>query len=210
MLEMIRKIFSISVAKTIYINLYMISKFTEKKIIILYKGVKVDLRKNCRININSMFTMGSKENIKSKMESRLKLEKNSELNVKGRFDFRYGFDVRVMQDAILELGSGYANSNLTIVCKKKISIGEDVAIASNVTIRDSDIHSIKDMTENTKEVKIGNHVWIGANVTILKGVMIGDGAVVGACSVVTKDVPSNALVVGNPARIIRSNIEWDI
>ncbi|HAO93314.1 MAG: hypothetical protein A2X93_07225 [Deltaproteobacteria bacterium GWC2_56_8] len=54
-----------------------------------------------------------------------------------------------------------------------------------------------------RPVKIGNHVWIGGRVTILKGVTIGDNAVVGAGSVVTKDVPKDAIVAGNPAKVIR-------
>jgi acetyltransferase-like isoleucine patch superfamily enzyme len=53
------------------------------------------------------------------------------------------------------------------------------------------------------DIQIGNDVWIGANTTILDGVKIGDGAVIGACSVVSKDIPAYAIVVGNPARIVK-------
>jgi Acetyltransferase (isoleucine patch superfamily) len=61
-----------------------------------------------------------------------------------------------------------------------------------------------DFTKASKgNVVIENDVWIGANVTILSGVKIGNGAVIGACSVVTKDIPAYAVAVGNPARIIR-------
>lgn len=63
------------------------------------------------------------------------------------------------------------------------------------------------------DVKIGNDVWIGANAVILKGVSVGDGAIVGASSVVTKDVPAYAVVVGNPAKILKyryskDDIDW--
>ena len=57
--------------------------------------------------------------------------------------------------------------------------------------------------EDIKPSFIGNDVWIGANVTVLKGVRIGDGAVVGAGSVVTKDIPELGIAVGNPARVVK-------
>jgi acetyltransferase-like isoleucine patch superfamily enzyme len=59
----------------------------------------------------------------------------------------------------------------------------------------------------SKPTKIGDRVWIGANVTILKGVTIGNDAVVGAGSVVTKDVPERAIAVGNPAKVIKYRSE---
>ena len=58
-------------------------------------------------------------------------------------------------------------------------------------------------------VVIHDHVWVGARVTILKGVEIGEGAVVAAGSVVTHDVPAHALVGGNPARVIRQDVDWN-
>jgi acetyltransferase-like isoleucine patch superfamily enzyme len=98
----------------------------------------------------------------------------------------------------------------TLHCVEKIEIGEEVAIGENVSIRESDSHLIlsKENYKMTKAVSIGNHVWVGRNVTILKGVTIGDGAIIAACSVVTRDVPPNCLAAGVPAKVIKENISW--
>lgn len=97
---------------------------------------------------------------------------------------------------------------------RKIEIGEDCMLSHGVSVRSGDSHSIIDMETNqrinyAKNVFIGNHCWIGANATILKGVTILDGAIVGAGSIVTKDFPSNCIVAGNPARVIKKNVSWD-
>jgi acetyltransferase-like isoleucine patch superfamily enzyme len=65
-----------------------------------------------------------------------------------------------------------------------------------------------ELKQSTKEISIGNKVWIGSNVRILKGVTIGDGSVVASGSIVTKNVPSKTLVGGTPAKIIKEKINW--
>jgi acetyltransferase-like isoleucine patch superfamily enzyme len=80
-----------------------------------------------------------------------------------------------------------------------------------VTIWDSDIHSIEgNKRPTTQTVIIGNHVWIGTNVVILKGVNIGNGAVISAGSVVNRDIPSHSLAGGVPAKVIKENISWKL
>lgn len=82
-------------------------------------------------------------------------------------------------------------------------IEDDTKIALNCTIATNN-HDFYDRPVITcKPVHIKKNVWIGVNTTILPGVTIGENAIVGACSVVTKDVPDNAVVVGNPARVIK-------
>lgn len=184
---------------------------------ILYRNKRIVFKKYSRANIDKTsvitgdgrITIGNKENSKSKQETRISLGKNSELKVNGHFGVGFGSDIRVFDNAKLELGSGYLNGFVQIVCAKSVKIGEDVAIARDVIIRDTDAHDITG-EDHKKEanVVIGDHVWIGTRAIIMKGVTIGEGAIIGAGSIVTKDIPANSIAVGVPAKVIRNNVEW--
>ena len=114
----------------------------------------------------------------------------------------------------LHLGSGvYANFNLTLVDDGHIYVGDDVMFGPNVTITTAN-HPIdpslrKKQLQYNKDVHIGNLVWIGAGVVICPGVSIGDNTVIGAGSIVTKDLPSDVVAYGNPCRVIREIGEHD-
>jgi len=138
-----------------------------------------------------------------------KMEEGAKLVVNGNFSIFTGGRVLLYKNATLELGDGYINHNVFLVCRDKVTIGKGVAISNNVVIRDNDAHRIiDDQHVSTKPVEIGDHVWIGTNVTILKGVKIGNGAVIAANSLVNKDVPAKALAGGVPAKILKENIDW--
>jgi acetyltransferase-like isoleucine patch superfamily enzyme len=96
-----------------------------------------------------------------------------------------------------------------IRCSKEIVIGDHSIIAWDVEIMDTDFHEI-DYKITYKPIHVGNNVWIGCRSVILKGVTIGEGSVVAAGSIVTKNVPPHCLVAGNPAEIIRTNIQWNV
>ena len=108
----------------------------------------------------------------------------------------------------------------TFVCAEHIEVGDDILISWGCTIVDHNSHALawKDRSQDVANwyegkkdwtaveraaVRIGNKAWIGFNAIILKGVSIGEGAIVGAGSVVTRDVPAFTVVAGNPARPIR-------
>lgn len=117
----------------------------------------------------------------------------------------------------------------TFICRSSIEIGDNVTIAWGGTFYDHDSHSLdylkrrkdiddelndirngrnfianKDWSDvNSKPIKICNDAWIGMNVIILKGITVGEGAIIGAGSVVTKDVPAWTVVAGNPARVVK-------
>ena len=132
------------------------------------------------------------------------------LIVNGNFKIFSGATIFINKNAGLILGNGYINNNLTLHCYEQIEIGEDVAIGENVSIRDSDNHFISTTPDYkmTQPVIIGNHVWIGMNVIILKGVHIGDGAIIAAGSVVTQNIPDSCLAGAVPARVIKENVKW--
>ncbi|MGJ9404217.1 sugar O-acetyltransferase [Arthrobacter sp. KK5.5] len=102
----------------------------------------------------------------------------------------------------------FVNYNLTALDVAPITIGEDCQIGPNVQLL-TPTHPLepqprRDKLEAARPITIGDNVWIGGGATILPGVAVGENSIVGAGAVVTKDVPANTVVVGNPARVARS------
>lgn len=177
------------------------------------KNSVISFGNNSIIKLNSFFELNiaDKEHIKY-TNTFVKMHDNAQLEVNGYFSMYYNSEIEVYPNARLVLNGGYMNSQSQIRCMEKIVIGEKCAIARNVIIMDYDAHDIyyKDGGTNNKTspIIIGNHVWIGVGATILKGVTVGDGAIIAAGAVVTRDVPSNSIVAGVPAKIVKSNVQW--
>jgi maltose O-acetyltransferase len=107
----------------------------------------------------------------------------------------------------LEIGNNvFINFGSSIVAAARVSIGEDCLIGTHVTVMDTDFHQVETKAWDTSgiPITIGQRVWLGNRSIILKGVHIGDDAVVAAGAVVTKDVPARTVVAGNPARTVRT------
>jgi len=107
----------------------------------------------------------------------------------------------------------YANFNLTLVDDTHIYIGDYVMIGPNVTLSTAG-HPIepewrKKSAQFNIPIKIENNVWIGANTVVLPGITIGENSVIGAGSIVTKDVPANVVAFGNPCRVVRAINDHD-
>ena len=114
----------------------------------------------------------------------------------------------------IEVGDNFfANNNCVFVDPGKIVFGDDVKIAPQcgfyTALHPLDPQQRKDNYEAAYPIVVGNNVWFGGGVKVLPGVTIGDNAVIGAGSVVTKDIPANVLAVGNPCRVIREITEAD-
>lgn len=114
----------------------------------------------------------------------------------------------------IEVGENFfANYNLTVLDVGKVTIGDNAQIAPNVSIYTAG-HPVHPDSRNSGyeygiDISIGNNVWIGGSTCILPGVHIGNNVVIGAGSVVTKDIPDNVIAVGNPCRVIREITEED-
>lgn len=107
----------------------------------------------------------------------------------------------------------YANFNLTLVDDTHIFVGDCTMFGPNVTVATAG-HPIipclrKYGTQYNAPVHIGKNCWIGADALIMPGITIGDNSVIGAGSVVTKDIPANVVAVGNPCRVLREISEED-
>lgn len=98
----------------------------------------------------------------------------------------------------------FINTGTVIISTVEITIGNDVAFASDAYVIDSNSHGVEGRPFVEAPIRIGDGTWIGARAMILPGVTIGKRVVVGAGSVITRDVPDDSLVAGNPARLIRA------
>jgi acetyltransferase-like isoleucine patch superfamily enzyme len=117
--------------------------------------------------------------------------------------FVFPIEIYSAENALIKFGNNVLiNQGTTISALNKIEIGDETLIGDQTTIYDSDWHGIDGNPNKTSPVIIGNHVWVCARVTILKGVEIGDNSIVAAGSVVLKSVEKNSIVGGNPARKI--------
>ena len=128
------------------------------------------------------------------------------VHIEAPFHCDYGYNIEVGENF-------FANYNLTVLDVGKVRIGKNAQIAPNVSIYTAG-HPIHPDSRNTGyeygiEITIGDNVWLGGNVCIMPGVTIGDNVVVGAGSVVTKDIPDNVIAAGNPCRVIREITEED-
>ena len=105
----------------------------------------------------------------------------------------------------------YFGDNCVIHVYNKLNIGSGSVFSWNVSILDGDGHTLEadNKTNSAEGITIGRNVWVGNNTIILKGVNIGEGCAIGAGSVVTHSIPPYSLAVGNPAKVINTNVKWD-
>ncbi|MBP3265354.1 MAG: sugar O-acetyltransferase [Clostridiales bacterium] len=166
-------------------------------------------RLECRKKIykfNNMSPDEEEESLKFLKEEILGKVGGGYFNIEKPFRCDYGYNI--------EIGDNFfANFNFVVLDVGKVRIGNNVQIAPNVGLYTAG-HPLHPDSRNSGyeygiDITIGDNVWIGGSVCVMPGVTIGNNAVIGAGSVVTKDIPENAIAVGNPARVLRYITEED-
>ena len=173
------------------------------------RGTIIQMDKGSLLTLSSTLKTGKCQVRKSKMETRILLEKDGQLMVDGNFTVFAGSYIRVAPKGKLILHGGFINENVQITAGDVVEIGFEFTCGRDVVIRSFDGHKIiRNGYKVSEPIKIGNHVWVGQGATILKGVTIGDGAIVASGAIVTKDVPAHCVVAGIPARVVEENVYW--
>ena len=124
-------------------------------------------------------------------------------------------DIRLAHGGSLMIGDKTTVNNARIiVVNSTVLIKQDAMLSDEILIQGFDRHGIIDLASGNfinlgkDSVVVGKHAWIGRRVTLMPGSVIGNGAIVGACAVVTTEVPDCTVAAGVPARILRENVSW--
>jgi maltose O-acetyltransferase len=184
----------------------MVDRMTEKELMLageLYDSSDVELvedRKRAKQLCYEYNKLNPQEFDKKDSILKQLVNAKGDIYIEPNFFCDYGYNISV--------GNGfYANHNCVILDVNTVRIGENVMFAPGVQVYTA-THPLDVETRNSGRelgfpVEIGDNVWVGGNAIICPNVKIGNNAVIGAGAVVTKDVPNNALVVGNPAKIMK-------
>lgn len=203
---------------TLYKNIYynLISSHFDTNIqkgyyVILYPHCIFELKKNSKIKIRGKVRIGQNYYKHEVKYTKVLMRQNSLLDIQGNYMFFSGCDIQVFKDAIFTIeGGGDTNMNVEIVCGQKITFQKYVYVGRNVIIRDTngDHFISRQGYKTSKPVILGTHAWICDRATIMPGVHVSPGGIVGACSYVTSEVPAFSMVSGNPAKVVDEEVYW--
>lgn len=202
--------------------LYQTFRYNKLKNLLHFTGIiftphcTVFMEKGASLEVDGLAVFGAKGHFQSSsLESRLYIGKGSKLSIMGDLNLMYGADIEVLPGGHLifrgkkNLGSG-SNIGLTVICGDKIDIGHDVMMGRHVTIRDNNGGHYMNRRgyKNTRPVTIGTKAWLCESCTVMLGVKMGDGAILGAKSVAMKNIPAHALAYGMPAEVVDTDVLW--
>lgn len=200
--------------KTINYNLF--NKHIETSILdgdflILYPHTIFRMKKGSKIKIKGIFKVGQSSFKRDTSYTKIILGENALIDIGGDYSFGVGCDIQVFKNANFKImGGGDSNINTEIVCGSSITFEPYVFLGRNVIIRDTngDHYMSRQGYKTSKPVVLGAHAWICDRSTVMPGVHVYPGGIVGASSYVTMDVPAFSLVSGNPAQVVDVELYW--
>ncbi len=183
------------------------------------RGKRIFAHQNCSIRGLENITIGNRLEIGLSYRGFSHKTDLTYFNILGALEFTSNYSIgkgcrfNIGENARAVFGRGFVNPNSLFVVMHGLEVGEGTVISWNCQFIDEDFHTIRSVDKvSCKEqgIKVGEHVWIGSNVTVLKGAVLPRGCVVAAGSIVTKRFKEeNCLIAGAPAKVIRTGIEWE-
>lgn len=192
-------------------RLNTISEMRHGQMIIPTPHTIITVKKGGKIIKHGIVIVGWKKFPKSKLETRILVDTNGVLEFGGAATIGYGADIEVFPNAVVKFGQGVAtNIGTTIICQERVEIGNNTMLGRHITIRDNNGRHYMNRQgyKNSRPVIIGDKCWLTESCTIMPGVKIGDGAIIGALSFVIKNVPPNVVVSGHPAEVVDEDVLW--
>lgn len=130
-------------------------------------------------------------------------------NTSGNFHFR------LWRRSVIKIEENTTSNGLAVVCDmSEVLIGADCLFSDGILLQSADQHGIVDLqsgqiiNNRMRKISIGEHVWLGRKSTLLPDISVGNGSIIGAGAIVTKDVPENSVAVGIPAKVVKSKTTW--
>ncbi len=177
-----------------------------------YRNSIIEISKTGRLILNGSFEFNASKFKHSKAESYLRICPGATMIVNGDSRINYGSTINVNDGAVLEIGSMTSNVGINFQCRKKITIGNDCMFGRNSTIFDSSFHptgySLEEFKTNSEEVKIGNHVWVGAYAFVMQGTELKDGAIVGSKAYVRGETEPASLIMTRTDKPSATGMMW--
>lgn len=171
----------------------------------------IRIEKGAKVCKKGVLVLGYKQFKKSKLETRLLISKGATFSYDGNISIGYGANIEVFPHARLSFGGGVAtNIGTTIICGDSIEIGANTMLGRHVTIRDNNGNHYMNRPgyKNSRPVYIGEKVWLTEQCTVMPGVKIGKGAIIGGLSLVIKNIPPYCMASGHPAVVVDEDILW--
>ncbi|TCL58126.1 coenzyme F420-reducing hydrogenase beta subunit [Kineothrix alysoides] len=215
-LKEIKDLGQVSRVKYLYYN-YLCKNIVRKgeAKLIPYKNAIIDLHPSARIYLHGdkNFEVGINKLKGSKAETYIRMNRDAVWNSYHGGALFYNATLEIKENAVFNSGFFTANGGSSIIADKKITFGEDVMLGRNVLVYDSDFHQLRnddgEQINFASEVVIENHVWLTSNITILKGVTIGQDSLISAQTVVNKSVPPHSIIAGKAnGTCVKDSVNW--